>query len=588
MFPQRSLTPEQLQQARAYRRLQVWYGLLLVVAAIFIVRLFYLQVVRHDYYAAAAKSGQLKAYTIPSERGAILARDGDAFVPLVLNEKRYSLFADPQFVSQPDSAALKLAAITGGQARQYATQMRAANTRYVVLAKKLGKEQAQAIDKLALKGIGTREEPQRTYPQGGLAAQLIGFVNDEGQGKYGIEEALEAELRGRDGLLRAITDAGGVPLVSNRDNVQIDPIAGSSVALTIDITMQRQLEELLKQGLQAAKSNSGSAVILDPNSGAVKATANYPSFNPAEFYRVEDASLFSNAAFSSPLEPGSVMKPLTAAAALEQGVVNPDTTYYDPGFYKVDGYTITNIEEVGGAATRSVRDILKLSLNTGATWLLRQMGGGELDAKARQTWHGYMSERYRFGRLTGIENYEVPGVVPDPMNGDGLNISYANTSFGQGLTVTPLQLAAALGSVINGGTYYRPHLVEKIISADGKQLPGEPQIVRRHVVSEQVSAQVREMMQQVVERNNKPALRDGYQVGGKTGTAQIAKPGGGYYDDRYNGMYIGFVGGQRPEYVIVIRVNEPKIGGYAGARAAAPLFAAVSNMLINSFAITPR
>ena len=199
-----------------------------------------------------------------------------------------------------------------------------------------------------------------------------------------------------------------------------------------------------------------------------------------------------------------------------------------------------------------------------------------------------MTEHYGFGRPTGVENYEVGGVVPDPLKSDGLNISYANTSFGQGMTATPLQLAAALASVINGGTYYRPQLVEKIITADGRQQPRQPEVTRRHVVSESVSRQVKEMMQQVVERNNKAALKDGYQVGGKTGTAQIAKPGGGYYDDRYNGMYIGFVGGQRPEYVIVVRVNEPKIGGYAGSRAAAPLFASISNMLINNFGVKPK
>ena len=350
----------------------------------------------------------------------------------------------------------------------------------------------------------------------------------------------------------------------------------------------RQVEDLLKQGLDAAKSKSGSIVIMDPNTGAVKATANYPTFNPAAYADQTDISVFSNAAFSSPLEPGSVIKPFTAAAALEQGVVSMNSSYYDPSFYKIDDATVRNIEEDGGPGTKNVSDILQLSLNTGATWLLQQMGGGDLNLKGRTAWHDYMVNHYRFGQITGIESYETEGIIPDPAKGDGLNIQYANTSFGQGMTVTPLQLAAALSALINGGTYYQPYMVESVTYPDGTSDSKKPKIVRQNVISSSVSEQIRGLMQYVVDKNNRPAVRAGFQVGGKTGTAQIPKPTGGYYEDKYNGMYVGFVGGDRPQYAIVVRVNEPGIAGYAGSRAAGPIFTSVSNLLINNFGVTPK
>lgn len=569
------------------QRVQVWYAFLLIIVALFIVRLFYLQVIQHDYYRKQALSGQLKQYNIPAVRGIISAHDGSNVVPIVLNEKLYTLFADPTFITKPDEYGAKLSAITKGPASEYADKMRTKDTRYVILAKKLSRDQQKAIDKLQLKGIGTREESYRTYPQGSLAAQVLGFVNDEGQGRYGLEEDLNKDLGGKPGLLKAITDASGVPLVANRDNIDISPQAGEDVTLTIDVAMQRQLEDILKQGLDKAKSKSGSALIIDPNNGAIKAVANYPTFSPAEYYKQEDIKAFSNDAFSSPLEPGSVMKPFTAAAALQQGVVSTSTSYFDPSFFKIDGHTVTNIEEDGGPGVRTVRDILQLSLNTGAVWLLQQMGGGDINKQARTTWHEYMTSHYRFGQNTGVEGYEVAGVIPDPTVGDGLNIRYANSAFGQGMTVTPLQLGAALSAVINGGTYYKPHVVEST-TTNGKTEVNKPQILRANVVSGQVSQTVQDLMAYVVDKNNPSAKRAGYVVGGKTGTAEIAKPGGGYYEDLYNGMYIGFVTGNKPAYVIIVRVNEPHIAGYAGAQAAAPIFSSITNMLFDTAEITPK
>ena len=240
----------------ASSRLRIWYILLVAVSIVFIARLFYLQIIKHDYYRSQALGGQLKEYNIPSQRGSIKAYDGTRIVPIVLNENLYTLFADPKFIKSPEEYAAKLIAITGGDVQRYTELMGSKNTRYVVLAKKLSPQQHQKIDSLALKGIGTRETSYRTYPQGTLASQLLGFVNDDGQGTYGIEQALNVSLSGKPGLLKAITDASGVPLVASRDNIQLDPQAGRDVVLTVDIGIQKRLEEILKQGLDNARSAS--------------------------------------------------------------------------------------------------------------------------------------------------------------------------------------------------------------------------------------------------------------------------------------------------------------------------------------------
>ncbi len=573
-------------------RARSWYVLVLIVFGLILVRLFYLQVIRHSYYHDMALAGQFKEYEVPPERGTIMAHDGDKVVPLVLNEERFTLFADPKFVRNPQDAAEKVAKLIGGNATEYEEKMQA-DTRYAILAKKLTRDQADAIAELEIKGVGTRAQSQRVYPQGSLAAQVLGFVNDEGEGKYGVEQALDEDLRGTPGQLKAITDAKGVPLAANSDNVIIDPVAGEEVVLTIDVPMQRHLENILKAGLDQARSKSGSILVMDPNTGAIKAMANYPTYNPAEFFKVEDGAVFNNSSVSSPLEIGSVMKPLTTAAALDSGSVKPDTTYYDPGILKIDNKEITNVEEVRGAGTRSVADILTMSLNTGAAWLLMQMGGGQINEKARTTWYDYMTNHYRFGKPTGVEQgYEQAGIIPSPTEGFGLDIQYANTAFGQGMSATPLQVGGAISAVLNGGTYYRPHLVDKVILPDGQEQVTKPGVAVRDVVSPSVSETIRDFMQRVMQTNHVVYgwrnLPGNYSIGGKTGTAQIPRPDGGYYEDKYNGMFMGFVGGDRIEYVIVVRVDEPGLPGYAGSRAAGPIFSAAAQMLINNFAVSPK
>lgn len=574
------------------RRVRIVFSFLLVLSAVFIVRLFYLQVIRHDYYRKLALESQLKQYQVPAERGVIRAYDGSETVPLVLNEKKFTLFADPKFIKDPAKEAAAVVAIVGGDVNKMIDQLKTKDSRYVILAKKLSKEQSEKIEKLAFLGIGTREESYRTYPEGSLASQVLGFVNDDGQGQYGLEQFMDERLKGVPGELRAITDVAGVPLVSSHDNIVTDPKPGEQVLLTIDVGMQRQLEDLLKTGLDRAKSSSGSALIMDVKTGALKAVANYPTFDPSAVSAVTDLSTLSNAAVGAALEVGSIMKPLTAAAALNLGVINPDSTYYDHSRIKIDDATVSNIEEDGGPGTKSIRDILQLSINTGAVYLLQQMGGGEINEKARLAWYDYLTNHYGLGSPTGVEQVgEGSGIISEPNVGYGRNIQYANMSFGQGMSATILQMAAALSSIVNGGKYYQPHLVDATTDGAGVTTKNQPKLVRTSVTPK-TSQDMVGILEYVFEKNHllygMPNPKAGYSIGGKTGTAQIPNPTGGYYEDKYNGLFSGFVGGAAPEYVILVRVNEPKIAGYAGAKAAAPIFSSIVNMLIDSFGLSPR
>jgi cell division protein FtsI/penicillin-binding protein 2 len=574
---------------RPVRRIRVFYAFLVICMTIFLVRLFYVQIIRYDHYKASALSDQLRQYEIPASRGRILAHSGNAgaTLPLVLNQKLYVVYADPMFIKNPSKVASDLARITGGKAADYEDKINAAmkikGNRYTILAKKVPEDQANRIAKLKTPGLGTQAREYRTYPQGVLAAQLLGFVNDDGKGSYGVEQALNKQLHGTAGELKAITDVHGVPLAASTGNILRPAVPGKDVTLTIDLPMQKQVEKILADSVQLTKAEGASAVVMDPNTGAVRAMANVPTYDPGKYFEVENGELFNNGTVTHSIEVGSIMKTLTTAAALDTGVVKPDTSYYDPASWTVNQFKITNIEEDGGPGQRTIADILNLSLNTGVVWELMQMGGGKINEKARETWYGYMHDRYRFGQLTGIEQgYESAGYVPKPHDtGAGIDLTYANTSFGQAMTATPLQMASALSATVNGGIYYQPRLVD-----------GKPKVVRKGVVSGKVSSEIIPLMQYVVDKHyiKPPFDQNRYTVGGKTGTAQIAKQGGGYLENDFNGTYLGFVGGDRPEYVISVFIYKPKViqGRYAGSGAAQPVFAQIGHMLINNSYVTAK
>ena len=579
-------------------RIRIWSVLLVAVLALFGLRLFYLQIIRYGHYKQAALSDQLKQYQIPATRGIIEAEDGSSDVPIVLNQELYTLFADPLFIKKPNQVANQISQIIGGNPSTYASELSAKNTQYVVIANKLTQSQNQKITNLQDPGLDTQGQDYRVYPDGSLASQVLGFVNNNGVGEYGIEQALNPILAGKPGLLKAITDVNGVPLAASKDNTQIPPTPGKNIVLTLNLGIQQQLETILANEYKATKSQGLSAIVINPYNGHVKAMANYPTYNPADYAQVPNQSLFQNAAVDYPIEPGSIMKTLTTSAALNVGAITPNESFFDPAQWVINGFTIHDIKQDGGAREQNIQSILALSLNTGATWMLMQMsqpGGTQITSKGIVTWHNYMVSHFLLGQPTGIEQgYEATGYVPPANLGDpSIDLRYANTAFGQGVSITAIQLVAALSSVLNGGTYYQPTLVDKIISPNGQVSINKPKVLERNVVKPQVGQELIPLMEGVV----KAYLNGGfsfmnfpsnYIVGGKTGTAQVASPSGGYYSNIFNGSYIGFVGGNKPQYAIIVYNIKPGVPGYAGSYGAQPVFADIVHMLINEGYIDPK
>lgn len=587
----------QKPETNPIQRARLWYAVILLVFGVFVVRLFYLEIIHYDHYKAMALSDQIREYDVLPERGTISAQLNGQTVPLVLNTRLYTVFADPTIVKDRQKTADAVAPLLGMKSDDVATALQTKNTRYVVLKKRVSADTNKKLLALKYPGIASQEVNYRVYPQGTMAAQLLGFVNDEGEGKYGIEQALDPVLAGQKGRLRAITDVNGVPLAASSDNLLIQPKAGSDLTLTLDMGMQAQVESILKAAQEKYHSQDVSAIVLDTNTGAIKAMANYPTYDPADFQDVQDGTLFQNYSVASPIEPGSITKLFTVAAALDKGIITPNTSYYDPGSWTIDGAKVLNVAEGTGTGPQTIKSLLDLSLNTGATWILMQMGGGKLDAQGRQLLYDYFTNHYRLGQKTGVEQgYEGLGYVPGPKDEDnGINITYANMSFGQAYSATALQMASALSAIINGGTYYQPRLLQSTTTPDGKTTTASPVVVEKNVVSAKTSNDMRGLMQYWTSAHVKEGFSymnfgPNYNVGGKTGTAQIADEKTHLYrEDAFNGTFMGYVGGDTPQYTIVVYNIQPHgYGGFAGAQTGMPIFGNIAHMLINNYGVTPK
>jgi cell division protein FtsI/penicillin-binding protein 2 len=573
-----------------FNRITILYSALLVLALVFSVRLFQLQIVDGQSYADQAVKEQLKKYEIPAERGRIYLREGERLVPLVLNQNLQTLYADPNYVTDPAATAQAIVRVVGGDVQEYEELLSLEDSSYVILRKRLSTEQSTLIDQLELEGVGLQDAIYRTYPEGPLAAQTLGFVNDDGVGQYGVEGALDIVLAGTPGLLSAVTDVNGIPLATSEDAVILDAVNGEDVVLTIDRTIQQYVEQALAAGVERSRARAGSALVLDPNSGAVLAMANYPTYEPNRFFEADDASLFLNGVVQTPYEVGSVAKPFTMAAALQENAVEVEDTYYDPGFVQVDDRRIENAGSSGGV-TRTMTEVIQKSVNTGVIYALDQLSGGSgITYEGRSKLYDYFYNKYGFGQLTGIEqSAEATGSILSPDSPEGNNVRYANMTFGQGMTITMMQLAAGFAPLVNGGTYYQPYLVDSQIDPlTGQTDQTAPKILRDNIISEQTSREIQGMMEKVVELGGGiSARRSGYVIGGKTGTAQKLSPDGTYSDFLETGTFIGYGAGDEPEYIIVIKIDEPDIPGYAGSVAAAPIFADISNWLIDYRRIAP-
>jgi cell division protein FtsI/penicillin-binding protein 2 len=387
-------------------------------------------------------------------------------------------------------------------------------------------------------------EPKRLYPNGTVGAQVLGFVSDDGLGQYGVEGRYDSELGGTPGHLAVARDPANRELALGL-RTAVAAQNGDDLTLTIDLAVQNAVERELAAMVEREKSPGGAVVVLDPNDGAVLALASSPSYDPARVASANSEAL-RDRAISWTYEPGSTMKAITIAAALDKGLVTPTTSYQDVGYAVIGGRTLCNAQcKVYGPTT--VTQILARSQNAGAVFVASRLGAADLNAYLRA---------FGFGQRTGVDLAAETGGIVRPL-AEWYPVDLGTISFGQGLSITPLQLASAYAAIANGGTLYRPYVVASRRDADGEHRTA-PVAVRR-VISEETSAALRTMLTTTVDNGiaNAAALK-GYSVAGKTGTAQIPSDDGRYVDDAYISSFAGFVPAVDPRMVVVVVLEKPQ------------------------------
>lgn len=583
------MNPELIHGSRS----RILAGIVLAIATVFVIRLFYLQVMQHAHYVELAQVEQVKKERLPAKRGEIYALSGENPVKLVLNETVYTVFVDPALIIESDEAtkvAQVMREIAGGNLRDHFEDLLVKkDSRYQIIATRVTRAQAEKIKAKDLSGVGFQAVSQRVYPEGQLAAQVLGFVNAEGQGNYGIEGYMNDELKGVDGRLETVTDVSDVPLTIGDRNIRKPAQDGKNLVMSIDRNIQSKVEQALAAGLARSRATDASVVVMDPMSGRVMAMANLPTYNPAQYYTVTDGAVFNNGAVSAPYEPGSDVKTYTMATAIDQNVATAQDTYNNTDYIKVDDRTITNATK-GHTGIISFQTALTWSLNTGFVTLAQRLGNGhEITRAARDTMYEYFHDRLGLGQLTGIElANEQKGIIISPDAADGNAVRYSNMAFGQGLDATLIQVISGFSAIINGGNYYKPTILDGEILKDGTYRKHEaPKPVKVGVVKPTTSSQIKEMTH-VARSTFRGIDKPGYYVGGKTGTSQVIK-NGVYADDETIATYLGYGGSDidHPEYVIMVSIHGDHrvLGGSADAM---PIFTDISNWMLEYLKIQPK
>ena len=372
------------------------YGFLKVVPALLLVavafRLFDIQVIHHEEYKAKAAETRIKQYELEAKRGEVYLMDGDEdVVPAVINERTWTVFIDPSYVKDKDTVQKALDPILGEQMIVgWDKVWENMKSQYIEIAHHVNYDTVAAVKEANLRGVGQKETSRRVYPFGEMASQVLGFVNVEGVGT-GIEGSLNERLSGKNGMLKTVTDVNQIPLSIGDDNIEIPAEDGENIVLTIDENVQRKVESILKNATEQKPGISkAAALVMNPNNGHIYAMANYPTYNPEEYWKVTDASLFTNRATESPYEPASVCKTFTYATAINEGVLEPTDTYYNTGVTEVGDRKIHNANgSTSHYGNITFTEALDYSLNTGSVEALRRIGGGQISKQARTTLYNY-------------------------------------------------------------------------------------------------------------------------------------------------------------------------------------------------------
>lgn len=592
-----------------YNRKMRYFWLRLVIAGmilLFVTTLFFIQIVEHDEHVRDANAMRVKQYELLAKRGEVFFMDGAENVsPAIMNERTWTVFVDPNYiityggtngVLKKEKVQEKLTEILGKSLIMSWDKVWAdEKNMYVEIAKNVDYNTVSKIKEANIRGVGRKETSRRVYPNGTLGAQLLGFTNAEGVGS-GVEGALSKRLAGKNGMLKTVTDVNEIPLSVGDENIEIAAQNGENIVLTIDENIQREAEKVAKKAYDSHKGgvSAASILVMEPTTGKVWAMANYPTYDPGTYWKESDPNVYVNRVTETPYEPASVCKPFTYAVAINEGKLNPDDTYLNTGKTEVGDRIMNN---AFGTATRNgvitFRKALDYSLNTGSIEVLRKMGDGKNITKAaRVTLYNYLHDNFGLGQKTGIELYEATGriISPSDTSGEGNAVRYANMTFGQGMNLTMLQVAAGFSSIINGGNYFTPTVIAGTYENE-KLIPAEQKPAVRQTVSSSTSAEMRKMLREVRGENGGSGDLPGYNVGMKTGTAETINPKTGqYWSGKTNASALGYGGsnedGALPSYVIMVRLDGETL--LWGSQDAVPVFTELSNYMLRYLRIEPK
>lgn len=562
-----------------YLRIHLLVFFILFMSGAIVCKLFFLQVLRHDQYSSQAENQHSKTAALEADRGEIYLQDeGDPY-PIAINRQMQMLFAVPREMKNVEESVAKLSAITGLEPGFIQNKVKDPEDVFEILKHKLSDEEVARVRTEKISGIYLRPENFRYYPAGELASQLVGFVGSSGsesRGMYGLEAFWEKQLKGKNGSIKQEGDASGrwIPIADR--SVQ-EAENGVDLILTINHTVQYEVEKILQAGLEQFDAEKGSILVVEPKTGKILAMANLPNFNPNEYSKTEDIALFGNPAVSAVYEPGSTFKTFTEAAGIDDGKISPNTTYVDTGIIREAGFDIENSDKKAHGL-QTMTQVLENSLNTGVIYIERLLGNGKFAE--------YM-KKFGFGEKTGVElPAEVAGNIANLSNLKR-DINFYTISFGQGISVTPIQIVMAYAALANDGILMKPQIIEKKIISSSREEIIEPQEVRR-VVSSSTARQMGEMLRSVVVKGHgKRADVPGYLIGGKTGTAQIPKIGGKGYEEGMNiGSFAGYGPINDPRFAIIVELYNPKNVEWAES-SAAPTFGRVMKFLLEYYKIKP-
>ena len=572
---------KQQERAGLALRALVIFWALFALSALLIARLYVVQIRDGRGLAANASEEQEATFDLNPKRGDIIDRFGAVFATTLPS---YDVYAQPPLLRRLHAGALhaqalRVAGALGQPVSRVEAVMHSTST-FVYLARNQPKAVAVRIKALDVAGVGADEEPMglRVAPQSNIGSTVVGFTGIDDQGLSGIEYEFNASLAGHAGKVTEETDADGRPIPFGRRIVH-PARAGETVVLTIDRTLQYAADEILGQTARRYHAQDGSVVVMRARTGEILALANYPNFDPNHFSAAPQAA-WKNQAVTDPYEPGSTFKLITATAALDSGKVSTDDTFPALDELKVGGRVIHNADDglmASGHPQETLDDIVTYSHNVGAAQVAMRIG--------KATMFEYI-RRYGFDEPTGIDvPGESAGIVGAPDDWWGSRL--ATIGFGQGVSVTPLALARAYAAIANGGVLMRPLIVRSLVASDGTVAQRfTPQSVRR-VMSAQTAAELLSMLRHVVRRGTAKGLAiPGYALAGKTGTAQMVIDGS-YVPGAYTASFVGIVPADRPQYVVLVKIDRPE-GAYYGSIVAAPAFRELTRRVLWREGVLPR